>query len=165
MQTAVYEGPRNGDYARYVDDLLRASPLYRSAVLDWSDGGSGNYADAAATPGSQSQSLAHGWRRKLQAAAAQGQAQARTPLPARGAQDASLSQEAARAARKGQRKKTASPQTAAAKGKGFKIKPGMVLMMIIGVVLSIAVPTFGAFFLVVTIINAIRQGLSSAKAK
>ena len=31
MQTSNYDGPRGGDYVRYVDALLRASPVYRDA--------------------------------------------------------------------------------------------------------------------------------------
>ena len=32
MSTSNYEGPRGGDYARYVDELLRASPLPQALV-------------------------------------------------------------------------------------------------------------------------------------
>ena len=69
MSQNTYEGPRHGDYVRYVDELLRASPLYRSAAHGWMVQGRSDFTDAVATPGAQSQSVVERVREQVQAAA------------------------------------------------------------------------------------------------
>ena len=52
MIPSSYEGPRNGDYVAYVDQLLRASPEYRRTQRSIA----GAMQSAVITPGGQASS-------------------------------------------------------------------------------------------------------------
>jgi len=164
MTPANYEGPRHGDYVRYVDDLLRASPLYRASVQGWAVHSRHDFSDAAQTPGAQPQSALEQVRERVRAAAAQAQQQqaGRAGAGPRGARKAE--------ARKGARKAQEAPPAArggerpAAK-RWFQITPGRILTMLVLVGLSLAFPGLGAFILLFALIHAVRGGIRSAQSK
>ena len=64
MNLSSYEGPRNGDYVAYVDQLMRASPEYRRTLRSID----GAIQTAVVTPGSQAASPMSQLRNTLQKA-------------------------------------------------------------------------------------------------
>ena len=64
MNLSRYEGPRNGDYVAYVDQLMRASPEYRRTLRSID----GAIQTAVVTPGSQAASPMSQLRSTLQKA-------------------------------------------------------------------------------------------------
>ena len=64
MNLSSYEGPRNGDYVAYVDQLMRASPEYRRTLRSID----GAIQTAVVTPGSQAASPMSQLRSTLQKA-------------------------------------------------------------------------------------------------
>ena len=64
MNPSSYEGPRNGDYVAYVDQLMRASPEYRRTLRSID----GAIQTAVVTPGSQAASPMSQLRSTLQKA-------------------------------------------------------------------------------------------------
>ena len=64
MNISSYEGPRNGDYVAYVDQLMRASPEYRRTLRSID----GAIQTAVVTPGSQAASPMSQLRSTLQKA-------------------------------------------------------------------------------------------------
>ncbi len=64
MNPSSYEGPRNGDYVAYVDQLMRASPEYRRTQRSIA----GAIQTAVVTPGSQAGSPMSQLRNTLQKA-------------------------------------------------------------------------------------------------
>ncbi|CAB5658160.1 Uncharacterised protein [Delftia tsuruhatensis] len=163
MPQTSYEGPRHGDYVRYVDELLRSSPLYRSAAQGWLAQGRSDFTDAVATPGAQARSVAERVREQVQAAAekaraaaqqASGQAAADRQAPAgdRHGGKADRGRQAARA-------QVRAATTAKAGGKtGFKLGPGQWLALVIGLILAVAIPGMGPIILLLTVINALFKG-------
>ncbi len=53
MSTSNYEGPRGGDYARYVDELLRASPLHQSLGQVLREASRSDFTGEVLSPGAQ----------------------------------------------------------------------------------------------------------------
>lgn len=168
MSTSNYEGPRGGDYVRYVDALLRASPLYRSGASGLNDGTSrSDFTDATSTPGAQPASALARMRERAQEAVQQAQREAQ-----RGTQAGN----SAGAARKGRRARLeleseqaarrAAQQQAAAKPRGlaswFRITPGRIVFVVILAILAMVLPGLGALVLLFTIINAVKSGIQSA---
>ena len=64
MNLSSYEGPRNGDYVAYVDQLMRSSPEYRRTLRSID----GAIQTAVVTPGSQAASPMSQLRSTLQKA-------------------------------------------------------------------------------------------------
>lgn len=167
MSTSNYDGPRGGDYVRYVDTLLRASPLYRSAAYGMSGGGRSDFTDAASTPGAQPASALNRVRERAQAAVQQAQreAQAAAAKPANSAQARKArrprqeleSEQAAR--RAAQQLAQDKPASAAS---WFRITPGRIVFLVFLAIISMAVPGLGALVLLFGIINAVRKGIRSA---
>ena len=168
MSTSNYEGPRGGDYVRYVESLLRASPLYRSGASGLNDGTSrSDFTDAASTPGAQPASALARMRERAQEAVQQAQ---------REAQRGTQAGKSAGAARKGRRARLeleseqaarrAAQQQAAAKPRGlaswFRITPGRIVFVVILAILAMVLPGLGALVLLFTIINAVKSGIQSA---
>jgi hypothetical protein len=172
MPQNTYEGPRHGDYVRDVDDLLRTSPLYRSAAQGWMAQGRSDFTDAVATPGAQAQSVVERVREQVQAAAEKARIAAQqASVPAvPGRQPPAGSGNAGRADR-GRQAARAQAQAPAADKAGrktvFKIGPGQLLGLVVGLILAVAIPGVGPFILLLTIINAIfkgfRAGLKSSR--
>lgn len=167
MSTSNYDGPRGGDYVRYVDTLLRASPLYRSAAYGMSGGGRSDFTDAASTPGAQPASALERMRERAQAAVQQAQreAQAATAKPAnsgqprkarRPRQELESEQAARRAAQQLAQDKPASAAS------WFRITPGRIVFLVFLAIISMAVPGLGALVLLFGIVNAVRKGIRSA---
>lgn len=167
MSTSNYDGPRGGDYVRYVDTLLRASPLYRSAAYGMSGGGRSDFTDAASTPGAQPASALNRVRERAQAAVQQAQreAQAATAKPAnptqarkvrRPRQELESEQAARRAAQQLAQDKPASTVS------WFRITPGRIVFLVFLAIISMAVPGLGALVLLFGIVNAVRKGIRSA---
>lgn len=167
MSTSNYDGPRGGDYVRYVDTLLRASPLYRSAAYGMNGGGRSDFTDAASTPGAQPASALERVRERAQAAVQQAQreAQPATAKPAspgqprkvrRPRQELESEQAARRAAQQLAKDKPASAAS------WFRITPGRIVFLVFLAIISMAVPGMGALVLLFGIINAVRKGIRSA---
>ncbi|CAB5646871.1 Uncharacterised protein [Comamonas aquatica] len=166
MSTSNYEGPRGGDYARYVDELLRASPLHQSLGQVLREASRSDFTGEVLSPGAQPGSVLTRVRERAQAAMAQAQkqaqqqAQAASRSPAGKTSSKKASDRAARAARQAPPK----PATPAAgpRSPWFRITPGRVVGLLILAVLSVALPGLGALVLLFAIINAVRRGIRSA---
>lgn len=161
MSTSNYEGPRGGDYARYVDELLRASPLHQSLGQVLREASRSDFSGEVLSPGAQPGSVLTRVRERAQAAMAQAQQQAQTASrsPA-GQASPKKAGRPARAARQAPPK----PVTPAAgpRSPWFRITPGRVVGLLILAVLSVALPGLGALVLLFAIINAVRRGIRSA---
>lgn len=166
MSTSNYEGPRGGDYARYVDELLRASPLHQSLGQVLREASRSDFTGEVLSPGAQPGSVLTRVRERAQAAMAQAQKQAQQQAqtasrsPAGKTSSKKASDRAARAARQAPPK----PATPAAgpRSPWFRITPGRVVGLLILAVLSVALPGLGALVLLFAIINAVRRGIRSA---
>ncbi|MBB2774998.1 UNVERIFIED_ORG: hypothetical protein HNP28_000269 [Comamonas terrigena] len=162
MSTSNYEGPRGGDYARYVDELLRASPLHQSLGRVLREGSRSDFSGEVLSPGAQPGSVLTRVRERAQAAMAQAQQQAQTASrsPAGKTSPKKAGDRPARAARQAPPK----PATPAAgpRSPWFRITPGRVVGLLILAVLSVALPGLGALVLLFAIINAVRRGIRSA---
>lgn len=162
MSTSNYEGPRGGDYARYVDELLRASPLHQSLGQVLREASRSDFTGEVLSPGAQPGSVLTRVRERAQAAMAQAQQQAQTASrsPAGKTSSKKAGDRPARAARQAPPK----PATPAAgpRSPWFRITPGRVVGLLILAVLSVALPGLGALVLLFAIINAVRRGIRSA---
>ncbi len=162
MSTSDYEGPRGGDYARYVDELLRASPLHQSLGRVLREASRSDFSGEVLSPGAQPGSVLTRVRERAQAAMAQAQQQAQTASrsPAGKTSPKKAGDRPARAARQAPPK----PVTPAAgpRSPWFRITPGRVVGLLILAVLSVALPGLGALVLLFAIINAVRRGIRSA---
>ena len=167
MSTSNYDGPRGGDYVRYVDTLLRASPLYRSAAYGMSGGGRSDFTDAASTPGAQPASALERVRERAQAAVQQAQREAlaatakpaANPGQARKVRRPRLELESEQAARRAAQQLAQDKPAAAS---WFRITPGRIVFLVFLAIISMAVPGLGALVLLFGIINAVRKGIRSA---
>lgn len=166
MSTSNYEGPRGGDYARYVDELLRASPLHQSLGRVLREARRSDFSGEVLSPGAQPGSVLTRVRERAQAAMAQAQKQAQQQAqtasrsPAGKTSPKKAGDRPARAARQAPPK----PATPAAgpRSPWFRITPGRVVGLLILAVLSVALPGLGALVLLFAIINAVRRGIRSA---
>lgn len=166
MSTSNYEGPRGGDYARYVDELLRASPLHQSLGRVLREASRSDFTGEVLSPGAQPGSVLTRVRERAQAAMAQAQkqaqqqAQAASRSPAGKTSSKKAGDRPARAARQAPPK----PATPAAgpRSPWFRITPGRVVGLLILAVFSVALPSLGALVLLFAIINAVRRGIRSA---
>ena len=166
MSTSNYEGPRGGDYARYVDELLRASPLHQSLGRVLREATRSDFSGEVLSPGAQPGSVLTRVRERAQAAMAQAQKQAQQQAqtasrsPAGKTSPKKAGDRPARAARQAPPK----PATPAAgpRSPWFRITPGRVVGLLILAVLSVALPGLGALVLLFAIINAVRRGIRSA---
>ena len=167
MSTSDYEGPRGGDYARYVDELLRASPLHQSLGQVLREASRSDFTGEVLSPGAQPGSVLTRVRERAQAAMAQAamaqaqkQAQTASRSPAGKTSPKKAGDRPARAARQAPPK----PATPAAgpRSPWFRITPGRVVGLLILAVFSVALPSLGALVLLFAIINAVRRGIRSA---
>lgn len=166
MSTSNYEGPRGGDYARYVDELLRASPLHQSLGRVLREASRSDFSGEVLSPGAQPGSVLTRVRERAQAAMAQAQQQAQQQAqttsrsPAGKTSPKKAGDRPARAARQAPPK----PATPAAgpRSPWFRITPGRVVGLLILAVVSVALPGLGALVLLFAIINAVRRGIRSA---
>lgn len=166
MSTSNYEGPRGGDYARYVDELLRASPLHQSLGQVLREASRSDFTGEVLSPGAQPGSVLTRVRERAQAAMAQAQKQAQQQAqtasrsPAGKTSPKKAGDRPARAVRQAAPK----PATPAAgpRSPWFRITPGRVVGLLILAVLSVALPGLGALVLLFAIINAVRRGIRSA---
>ncbi|MGE6213832.1 hypothetical protein [Comamonas aquatica] len=161
MSTSNYEGPRGGDYARYVDELLRASPLHQSLGQVLREASRSDFTGEVLSPGAQPGSVLTRVRERAQAQKqAQQQAQTASRSPAGKTSPKKAGDRPARAVRQAAPK----PATPAAgpRSPWFRITPGRVVGLLILAVLSVALPGLGALVLLFAIINAVRRGIRSA---
>lgn len=156
MSISNYEGPRGGDYARYVDELLRASPLHQRLGQVLEEASRSDFSGAVLSPGAQSGSVLTRLRERAQA---QQQAQAASPGKA-GKTPAKAAERQPRAARQAL-SKTAAP-AAGQRNSWFRLTPGRVVGLLILAALSVALPGLGVLVLALAIINAVRRGIRSA---
>lgn len=165
MYTSNYDGPRGGDYVRYVDSLLRASPLYRSAFHGLNAGNRSDFTDAGATPGAQPASALARVREKAQAAVQQAQEAQRAGRPAaqkaqqRKARNPRKQLEAEQAARRAAQQQAQDKPAAAS---WFRITPGRIVFLVFLAILGMVVPGLGALLLLFGIVSAVRKGIRSA---
>lgn len=147
MSQTSYEGPRHGDYVRYVDELLRASPLYRSAEQGWLGAAYSDFTQASGPLGAQPRSVLEHLRGRGQAAVEK----------ARGAQERQGAKGAVRHAGRAGR---AKPAEAAGPGSRWhlRIAPGHWLSILVAAVLAVVIPGVGGLILLLSIINAVRHG-------
>lgn len=172
MIPANYEGPRHGDYVRYVEDLLRASPSFRASANHAAVVSRSDFTNAAHTPGAQPDSVMARLRERAQAAAAQAQQEmqarpqgagqgnggnARSPRKKARAQ---VVQEATAMAERAAREAALASRSSNAGW--FKITPGRIVFLLILAGLSVAFPGLGVFLLLGGIIHAVRKGIRSA---
>ena len=166
MSTSNYEGPRGGDYARYVDELLRASPLHQSLGQVLREASRSDFTGEVLSPGAQPGSVLTRVRERAQAAMAQAQKQAQQQAQAasRSTAGQTSSKKAADRAARAARQAPPQPATPAAgpRSPWFRITPGRVVGLLILAVLSGALPGLGALVLLFAIINAVRRGIRSA---
>jgi hypothetical protein len=162
--TSNYDGPRGGDYVRYVDSLLRASPLYRSAFHGLNAGNRSDFTDAGATPGAQPASALARVREKAQAAVQQAQEAQRAGRPAaqkaqqRKARNPRKQLEAEQAARRAAQQQAQDKPAAAS---WFRITPGRIVFRVPGHPQH-GDSGLGALLLLFGIVSAVRKGIRSA---
>lgn len=174
MSISSYEGPRDGDYVRYVDAMLRSSVLYRASAQALKQGGRSDFTSSEAlTPGAQPASAWERLREQALAAVEQAQreAQERTQgtRPAaqrsRGRQGQTQGERAARReARKSAPQAMQKNQAPEKKKSRFRITPGHIVLLVILAVIGMAFPGFGAMVLLIAVVNAVRSGIQSAKS-
>ena len=164
MSTSNYEGPRGGDYARYVDELLRASPLHQSLGQVLREASRSDFTGEVLSPGAQPGSVLTRVRERAQAAMAQQQAQQQAQTTSRSPAGKTSSKKASDRAARAARQAPPKPATPAAgpRSPWFRITPGRVVGLLILAVLSVALPGLGALVLLFAIINAVRRGIRSA---
>lgn len=174
MSISSYEGPRGGDYVRYVNAMLRQSALYPASVRALKQSSRSDFtgSDALQTPGAQPASA---WERlREQALAAVEQAQREAQERTQGAQPAGQrsrgrqgqtngERAARREARKPAPQAMQQSQTSEKKKTGFRITPGHIVLLAILAVVGMAFPGFGAIVLLIAIVNAVRKGIQSVK--
>ena len=166
MSTSNYEGPRGGDYARYVDELLRASPLHQSLGQVLREASRSDFTGEVLSPGAQPGSVLTRVRERAQAAMAQAQKQAQQQAqtasrsPAGKTSPKKAGDRPARAARQAP-PKPATPASGP-RSPWFRITPGRVVGLLVLAILSVVLPHFGALVLLFAIINAVRRGIHSA---
>ncbi|MEB5965411.1 hypothetical protein [Comamonas testosteroni] len=162
MNLSSYEGPRNGDYVAYVDQLMRASPEYRRTLRSID----GAIQTAVVTPGSQGASPMSQLRNDLQKARdmaeqAQQMQGARSTAGGRAVQrpaaarrqDAAVTKQEAQ-----QRFKTMEREIEAQKaGTGRKpwVSPGSLALIVGGVILSQFIQGFGVLLALMGLMSAV----------
>ena len=159
MNLSSYEGPRNGDYVAYVDQLMRSSPEYRRTLRSID----GAIQTAVVTPGSQAASPMSQLRSTLQKArdmaeqaqqvpgartTAAGQAAQRTAA-ARRPNTAVTKQEAQ------QRFKAMERQIEAQTGRKPWVSPGSLALIVGGVILSQFIQGFGVLLAIMGLMSLV----------
>ena len=166
MIPSSYEGPRNGDYVAYVDELLRASPEFRRTQKSIA----GAIQTAVITPGVQSSSPIAQLREALQKArdmVEQAQRnQAGRPAPrtaSSGQQGKALTKDEA-----GQRFKAMEREREGRKAQTASkpwVSPFSLALIVGGVIISQFVPGFGAALSIMGLMTAVGSVLHRLKGK
>ena len=162
MNLSSYEGPRNGDYVAYVDQLMRASPEYRRTLRSID----GAIQTAVVTPGSQAASPMSQLRSTLQKARdmaeqAQQMPGARTTAAAQPAQRTAAARRPNTAVTKQeaqQRFKAMERQIEAQKaqtGRKPWVSPGSLALIVGGVILSQFIQGFGVLLAIMGLMSAV----------
>lgn len=162
MKLSSYEGPRNGDYVAYVDQLMRASPEYRRTLRSID----GAIQTAVVTPGSQAASPMSQLRSTLQKARdmaeqAQQVPGARTTAASQAAQRAAAARRPNTAVTKQeaqQRFKAMERQIEAQKaqtGRKPWVSPGSLALIVGGVILSQFIQGFGVLLAIMGLMSAV----------
>lgn len=171
MSISSYEGPRDGDYVRYVDALLRSSALHHTSdQAGRSDFSTGN---AQQTPGGQPASAWERLRQHAQAAVEQAQReleqskQAAQPAGqrARQAQESEQSSRREKYKRSDPKKSVQPNKAQGGKKPWYQITLGRVLFVMLLGFLAIKFPSLGTFVLLAAIINGVRSSMQSIKDK
>ncbi|NIF83827.1 hypothetical protein F3J24_09995 [Comamonas sp. Tr-654] len=157
MNLSSYEGPRNGDYVAYVDQLMRASPEYRRTLRSID----GAIQTAVVTPGSQAASPMSQLRSTLQKArdmaeqaqqvpgartTAAGQAAQRRPNTAVTKQEAQQRFKAMERQIEGQK---------AQNGRKPWVSPGSLALIVGGVILSQFIQGFGVLLAIMGLMSLV----------
>ena len=166
MIPSSYEGPRNGDYVAYVDELLRASPEFRRTQKSIA----GAIQTAVITPGVQSSSPIAQLREALQKArdmVEQAQRnQAGRPAPrtaSSGQQGKALTKDEARQRFKAMEREMDGSKAQLA-GKPW-VSPFSLALIVGGVIISQFVPGFGTMLSIMGLMTAVGSVLNRLKGK
>ena len=181
MSTSNYEGPSDGDYVRYVDGLLRTSPLYRSAAEVLIRETRNDFTALPQAPGAEARSAVGRVRQRVQAvaeqeasAAAAVRAPASTAATAPSASPGSkvvrkrrstlMEQEFERAAREEAMKLRAAAPPAKGWPSWLRITPGRIMFLIVLAIAASIQPGMALIILLWTVVGAIRNALRGNKA-
>ena len=167
MIPSSYEGPRNGDYVAYVDELLRASPEFRRTQKSIA----GAIQTAVITPGVQSNSPIAQLREALQKArdmveqAQRNQAGRPAPRTASSGQQQgkALTKDEARQRFKAMEREMDGSKAQLA-GKPW-VSPFSLALIVGGVIISQFVPGFGAVLSIMGLMTAVGSVLNRLKGK
>ncbi|MEG0938159.1 MAG: hypothetical protein RSE32_05310 [Comamonas sp.] len=173
MTPSSYEGPRNGDYVAYVDQLLRASPEYRRTQRSIA----GAMHSAVITPGGQASSPMSQLRDTLQKARDMAEQQVeRKPViqktvasrtaaahPVRGGK--TVSKEEAQQRFKALERDIETQKAQAATQKKPWISPFSLVMIVGGTIIAQFVPGFGAILSIMGLMTLVGGVLNRLKGK
>ena len=169
MIPSGYEGPRDGDYVAYVDQLLRASPDFRRTQSSLA----GALESAAATPGEQGAAPMGQLRAKLQQVReiAEQAERSKAPAPGRTVPRAQASpgqvvgKEEARQRLRAIEREIESQKAKAEPKRQPWISPLALVLIVAGFVISRFVPGFGAVLTVMGFMSLIGGVLSRLKGR
>lgn len=174
MIPSSYEGPSNGDYVAYVDELLRTSPEYRRTQRSLA----GAMYSAVITPGGQSSSPMAQLRETLQKAKdmAEQQKVQRKPIitqtvasrtaaahPVRGGK--AVSKEEAQQRFKAIEREIESQKSQATTQKKPWISPFSLAMIVGGAIIGQFVPAFGTMLSIMGLMTLVGGVLNRLKGK
>ncbi|WP_304350418.1 hypothetical protein [Comamonas testosteroni] len=162
MNLSSYEGPRNGDYVAYVDQLMRASPEYRRTLRSID----GAIQTAVVTPGSQAASPMSQLRNTLQKARdmaeqAQQMPGARTTAAAQPAQRTAAARRPNTAVTKQeaqQRFKAMEREIEGQKAQNARkpwVSPGSLALIVGGMILSQFIQGFGVLLAIMGLMSLV----------
>lgn len=172
MNLSSYEGPRNGDYVAYVDQLMRASPEYRRTLRSID----GAIQTAVVTPGSQAASPMSQLRSTLQKARdmaeqAQQMPGARTTAAAQPAQRTAAARRPNTAVTKQeaqQRFKAMEREIEGQKAQNARkpwVSPGSLALIVGGMILSQFIHGFGVLLAIMGLMSLVGSVLKRLQGR
>lgn len=171
MKFSSYEGPRDGDYVAYVDQLMRASPEFRRTQRSIA----GAIQSAVITPGSQVGSPMNQLRSSLQKAREMAQEMAEQVQPQTASapttvgrrtvqrQGQAMTKEEAK-----QRFKAMERDIEGKKGQAASkpwVAPGSIVLIVVGVILAQFVGGFGVMLAIMGLMSAVGGALKRLQGK
>lgn len=171
MKFSSYEGPRDGDYVAYVDQLMRASPEFRRTQRSIA----GAIQSAVITPGSQVGSPMNQLRSSLQKARAMAEEMAEQVQPQTASAPTTVGRRPAQ--RQGQamtkeeakqRFKAMERDIESKKGQATSkpwVAPGSIVLIVGGVILAQFVGGFGVMLAIMGLMSAVGGALKRLQGK
>ena len=172
MNLSSYEGPRNGDYVAYVDQLMRASPEYRRTLRSID----GAIQTAVVTPGSQAASPMSQLRSTLQKARdmaeqAQQMPGARTTAAAQPAQRTAAARRPNTAVTKQEAQQRFKAMEREIEGKNAQnarkpwVSPGSLALIVGGMILSQFIHGFGVLLAIMGLMSLVGSVLKRLQGR